>query len=228
MAVKPPVPGNERGKAHPRMHGDACLLRQHLDRAERTHRQKSLVEGRAYDSSLPDEMLVEVTERRTGVRLVWIGEAATALRTHPHPLMLPVASCCTTKADLVHPDSVHEGERPAFVLHEHERPRHHFDLRLEEGGALRSWAVPRGLPTTSRQNRLAVEVADHELDHLTYEDETKHIADIGWWEEHDRNERRMVFTLHGRSESVRYALIRTEQDWLLRRTTAQPDDPARS
>ena len=115
-------------------------------------------------------------------------------------------------------------EQLAFVLHEHDRPRHHFDLRLEEGGVLRSWAVPRGLPTTSRQHRLAVEVADHELDHLTYEDDTKRIADIGWWEEHDRNERRIVFTLHGRSASVRYALIRTEQDWLLRRTTAQPED----
>ena len=36
--------------------------------------------------------------------------------------------------------------RPAFVLHEHHKPRHHFDLRLEEDGVLRSWAVPRGLP----------------------------------------------------------------------------------
>ena len=37
-------------------------------------------------------------------------------------------------------------ERPVFVLHEHDKPRHHFDLRLEEDGVLRSWAVPRGLP----------------------------------------------------------------------------------
>jgi DNA ligase D-like protein (predicted 3'-phosphoesterase) len=117
---------------------------------------------------------------------------------------------------------VAEPQKPAFVLHEHERPRHHFDLRLEEGGVLRSWAVPRGLPTTSRQHRLAVAVPDHELEHLTYEDATKSIADIGWWEEHDRNERRMVFTLHGRHGSVRYALIRTDADWLLRRTNAQP------
>ena len=65
---------------------------------------------------------------------------------------------------------------------------------------LRSWAVPRGLPTDPSDNRLAVEVADHDLEHLTYEDEDKSIADIGWWEEHDRNERRMVFTLHGRRE----------------------------
>jgi DNA ligase D-like protein (predicted 3'-phosphoesterase) len=113
-------------------------------------------------------------------------------------------------------------DRPAFVLHEHRRPRHHFDLRLEEGGVLRSWAVPRGLPTESGRARLAVAVPDHELTHLTYTDADKSIADIGWWEEHDRTERRMLFTLHGRDASVRYALIRTDRDWLLHRTKDQP------
>jgi DNA ligase D-like protein (predicted 3'-phosphoesterase) len=112
--------------------------------------------------------------------------------------------------------------RPAFVLHEHRRPTHHFDLRLEEDGVLRSWALPRGVPTTSSANRLAVEVSDHALDHLAYTDVDKSIADIGWWEEHDRNERRMVFTLHGQRASVRYSLIRTDSDWLLHRTKEQP------
>ncbi len=111
---------------------------------------------------------------------------------------------------------------PPFVLHEHRRPRHHYDLRLAEHGVLRSWAVPRGLPPDSRTNRLAVAVPDHDLDHLTYEDEDKSVADTGWWEEHDRNERRLVFTLHGRAGSVRYALIRTSRDWLLHRTRNQP------
>src|SRR4051812_40880203 len=77
--------------------------------------------------------------------------------------------------------------RPGFVLHAHRKPRPHFDLRLEEGGVLRSWAVPKGLPTEPTENRLAVEVADHELEHLTYTDADKSIADIGWWEEHDRD-----------------------------------------
>jgi DNA ligase D-like protein (predicted 3'-phosphoesterase) len=108
------------------------------------------------------------------------------------------------------------------VLHEHHRPQHHFDLRLEEGGVLRSWAVPRGLPSTPSQNRLAVEVADHHLDHLDFTDEHKQIADTGWWEEHDRTQRRLLFTLHGRHGSVRFALIRTERDWLLHRTKEQP------
>ena len=83
---------------------------------------------------------------------------------------------------------------------------------------LRSWAVPRGLPANTAHHRLAIAVPDHDLDHLTYQDEHKTIADIGWWEEHDRNDRRILFTLHGRTGSVRYALIRTASDWLLRRT----------
>ncbi|HEY2671000.1 MAG TPA: DNA polymerase ligase N-terminal domain-containing protein [Rugosimonospora sp.] len=111
---------------------------------------------------------------------------------------------------------------PAFVLHEHRRPTHHFDLRLEENGVLRSWALPRGLPADPKQNRLAIAVPDHELAHLTYEDADKSIADLGWWEEHDRNERRLLFTLHGRGVPRRYALIHTGENWLLRQTRDQP------
>jgi len=113
-------------------------------------------------------------------------------------------------------------DRPAFVLHEHHKPTHHFDLRLEEGGVLRSWALPKGVPTTSSQDRLAVQVGDHELEHLTYEDEHKSVADTGWWEDEDRTERRMLFVLHGRASSVRYALIETGRDWLLHKTKEQP------
>lgn len=122
---------------------------------------------------------------------------------------------------MAHPRVVTSEHRPAFVLHEHRRPRHHFDLRLEEHGVLRSWAVPRGLPEVPGEKRLAVEVPDHELEHLTYEDEDKSIADIGWWEEHDRSERRILLTLHGRDGDRRYALIRTTRDWLLHRLADQ-------
>jgi len=115
-----------------------------------------------------------------------------------------------------------DAHRPAFVLHDHRKPRPHFDLRLEENGVLRSWAVPRGLPPTPEEDRLAIAVPDHALEHLTYADEDKFIADIGWWEEHDRNERRMVFTLHGRGPASRYALVRTRENWLLHRTREQP------
>jgi DNA ligase D-like protein (predicted 3'-phosphoesterase) len=113
---------------------------------------------------------------------------------------------------------------PRFVLHDHRKPRPHFDLRLEEDGVLRSWAVPRGLPDDPGDNRLAVAVSDHDIDHLTYVDEHKSIADHGTWEEHSRTERRLLFTLHGERRSRRYALIRTDRDWLLHLTKDQPSD----
>jgi DNA ligase D-like protein (predicted 3'-phosphoesterase) len=112
-------------------------------------------------------------------------------------------------------------DRPAFVLHEHRRPQHHFDLRLEEDGVMRCWALPKGLPTDPAENRLAVAVPDHDLEHLTYVDADKSIADTGWWEEHDRNERRIVFTLHGSRGTARYALIHASRDWLLHRMRGQ-------
>ncbi|GAA2005128.1 DNA polymerase ligase N-terminal domain-containing protein [Nakamurella flavida] len=104
---------------------------------------------------------------------------------------------------------------PAFVLHEHRKPRHHFDLRLEQAGVLRSWAVPRGMPVRPGENRLAIAVPDHDLDHLTYQDADKSIHDIGTWTGEDRTDRRFVFTLHGRDTDRRYALIRTPAGWLL-------------
>ena len=111
---------------------------------------------------------------------------------------------------------------PVFVLHDHRKPRPHYDLRLEEGGVLRSWAVPKGLPTDSRRDRLAVAVDDHDLGHASYTDATKSIADNGWWELEDRTEKRFVFVLHGRTGARRYALIDTGSDWLLHLTKQQP------
>lgn len=114
-----------------------------------------------------------------------------------------------------------------FVLHDHRKPRPHFDLRLEDEGVLRSWAVPRGMPPSPADDRLAVPVADHDLDHAGYEDADKSIADEGTWEEHDRNDRRLLFTLHGREGARRYALINTGKDWLLHMTKEQPAPPPR-
>ncbi|WP_170286030.1 DNA polymerase ligase N-terminal domain-containing protein [Nocardioides rubriscoriae] len=104
---------------------------------------------------------------------------------------------------------------PVWVLHDHRKPRPHFDLRLEEDGVLRSWAVPRGLPTDSHHDRLAVAVADHALEHATYTDDDKTVADHGTWTLVDRSDRRFVFDLHGQHGTRRYALIDTGRDWLL-------------
>ena len=74
-------------------------------------------------------------------------------------------------------------------------------------------------------DRLAIAVDDHGLDHATYEDEHKTIADDGTWEEHDRTGRRLLFSLHGRHGVRRYALIHTGgSQWLLHLTQGAARD----
>ena len=117
-------------------------------------------------------------------------------------------------------------ERPVFVLHRHERPSLHHDLRLEQDGVLRSWALPKGLPTDPRRDRLAVAVADHDLEHAGYTDEHKSIADHGWWQLVDGTERRLLVDLHGTAGTRRYALIHTSAPggtgWLCHLVKDQP------
>jgi bifunctional non-homologous end joining protein LigD len=53
---------------------------------------------------------------------------------------------------------------PIFVVHQHSARTEHYDLRLEIGVSLASWAVPKGPSMDPRDRRLAIRVEDHELD----------------------------------------------------------------
>jgi DNA ligase D-like protein (predicted 3'-phosphoesterase) len=127
-----------------------------------------------------------------------------------------------------------------FVVQEHQATAHHYDLRLEVDGVMRSWAVPKGPSLDPAAKRLAVEVEDHGLDHNDFEGTLggggvivwdrgsyEQGGRVAWPEALDRGH--AVFVLHGEKLRGGFALQRTrpgaKPQWLL---IKRRDDEARS
>lgn len=117
-----------------------------------------------------------------------------------------------------------------FVVQEHQATAHHFDVRLEVDGVMRSWAVPKGPSLDPTVKRLAVEVEDHTLGHNDFEGPTSGggviIWDRGEYEQGGRvpwpeavDRGHAVFVLHGEKLQGGFALQRTSDgakpQWLL-------------
>jgi len=127
----------------------------------------------------------------------------------------------------------------AFVVQEHAATAHHFDLRLEVDGTMRSWAVPKGPSLDPAVKRFAIQVDDHDLSHNEFEGPLGEgrviVWDRGSYEQGGRvawpqalERGHAVFVLHGEKLKGGFALQRTrggeKPQWLL---IKRKDDEAR-
>ena len=119
------------------------------------------------------------------------------------------------------------GEGRAFVVHRHHASRLHYDLRLEQNGVLKSWAVPKGLPPRPGIKRLAVNVEDHPLEYVNFKGaipKGEYGGGMMWkfaqgrYETTKEKEDGFYFRLQSRELNAEYRVHRTrENQWLLER-----------
>lgn len=118
---------------------------------------------------------------------------------------------------------------PHFVIHHHFASHTHWDLRLEIGGVLKSWAIPKEPLKEKGVKRLAISVEDHKLSYLDFEGEIPEnhygagivkIWDAGSFELLERTKEKITFRLRGKKLKGKYCLVKVdyginpEKNWL--------------
>jgi bifunctional non-homologous end joining protein LigD len=124
-----------------------------------------------------------------------------------------------------------------YVIQKHRATQLHYDFRLEFGGVLRSWAVPKGPSLDPSVKRLAMQVEDHPKDYANFEGVipegeygggTVMVWDTGTWTPESPDisaalaKGDLKFTLHGKKLNGSWVLVRTrgfgsssKTSWLL-------------
>jgi len=115
-----------------------------------------------------------------------------------------------------------------FVIQHHISSREHYDLRLEQDGVLKSWAVPKGPSHNPADKRLAIQVEDHPLSYRDFEGNipkgqygggTVMLWDEGRYELLEHGENAIKFKLYGQRLKGQWTLVRIkdkgENNWLL-------------
>ena len=121
-----------------------------------------------------------------------------------------------------------KGDKLIFVVQEHHARAFHWDFRLEKDGVLKSWAVPKGIPETSGERRLAMETEDHPFGYASFEGEipkgqygagTVKIWDKGHYTVKLWENDKIEVTLDGEKLKGRFVLVRlkkaADNDWLM-------------
>ncbi len=117
-----------------------------------------------------------------------------------------------------------------FVVQKHGARRLHYDLRLEIGGVLASWAVPKPPSLDPAVKRLAVPTEDHPLGYADFEGVIPEgygagamiVWDRGRWRPREDPEAglrdgKLVFELEGRKLRGQFVLVKTGSQWLLKK-----------